>query len=158
MQIYRCRGREAFFVALEAARHSGLLSARALGWLSDALDRPGKELVAFPRDDADSGLESLVRLRLRRFGWDVRTQVRIIGTGVVDLLIDGWLIIETDGRQNHSSDEHRHRDLVRDAASTSWGHVTLRFDYALVMHDWDLVERAIVAVMPLRPRGSDPTQ
>ena len=26
-----------------------------------------------------------------------------------------------------------------------WGYLTLRFDYALIVHDWDLVERAIMA-------------
>ncbi|OAN36708.1 endonuclease domain-containing protein [Microbacterium sp. H83] len=151
LQIYRCRGAEAFFVALESARRRGLLPRRALRWLSGALDRAGRDLVAFSRSDADSGLESLTRLRLRRFGWDVRTQTQVVGTGRVDLLIDGWLIIETDGRENHESAEHRHRDLVRDATSASWGHVTLRFDYAMLLHDWELVERAIIGLMALRP-------
>lgn len=151
LQIYRCRGGEPFFVALESARRQGLLSRDGLRRLRAALDRRGQDLVDFSRADADSGLESLVRLRLRRLGWDVRTQVRVIGTGVVDLLIDGWLIVETDGRANHDGGSHRHRDLVRDATAASWGHITLRFDYALVIHDWALVERAIVSAMALRP-------
>lgn len=138
-------------MALESARRQGLISREGLRRLTAALDRDGRALVDFSRADADSGLESLVRLRMRRFGWDVRTQARVIGTGAVDLLIDGWLIIETDGRANHDGESHRHRDLVRDATAASWGHVSLRFDYAMVVHDWDLVERAIVAVMALRP-------
>ncbi len=151
IQIHGCRGDEAFFVALESARRQGLLPTEELRRLSDGVNDRGRRLVAFSRDDADSGLESLVRLRLRRFGWEVRSQVSVTGTGRVDLLIDGWLIIETDGRENHERATHRHRDLVRDATSASWGHVTLRFDYALVLHDWDLVERAIVATMRRRP-------
>jgi hypothetical protein len=32
-----------------------------------------------------------------------------------------------------------------------WGYSTLRFDYALIVHDWDLVERAILGrLRPLR--------
>lgn len=151
LQIYRCRGEEAFFVALESARRKGVISRPGLRRLSDALDAVGRELVAFSCADADSGLESLVRLRVRPYGWSVRTQARIIGTGVVDLLIDDWLIVETDGKANHDGESHRHRDLVRDANAASWGHLSLRFDYAMVVHDWDLVERALVAVMALRP-------
>lgn len=151
LQIYRCRGVEAFFVALESARRQGIISRQGLRRLSDAMDRRGRDLIDFSRADADSGLESLVRLRVRPFGWTVRTQAQIVGTGFVDLLIDDWLIVETDGKANHDAESHRHRDLVRDATAAAWGHVSLRFDYAMVIHDWDLVERALVAIMALRP-------
>lgn len=151
LQIYQCRGEEAFFVALESARRQRMISRQGLRRLSESIDRRGRDLIDFSRADADSGLESLVRLRLRRFGWSVRTQARIVGTGSVDLLIEDWLIVETDGKANHDDESHRHRDLVRDATAATWGHVSLRFDYAMVIHDWDLVERALVAIMALRP-------
>lgn len=150
LQLFRCRGRERFFVALESARRQGLIDASGLRWLRARLDRSGRELVDFSRPDSDSGLESLVRLRLRAFGWIIRTQASIVGTGRVDLLIAGWLIIEADGRANHESAALRHKDLVRDANAALWGHVTLRFDYAMIVHDWDLVERAIVTTMSTR--------
>lgn len=150
-QIYGCRGEEAFFVALESARRKRVISRKGLNWLRRKLGSRGRDLVDFSRDDADSGLESLIRLRLRRYGWDVRTQMQIIGTGRVDLLVDGWLIVEADGRENHDGDSHRHKDLVRDAQAAIWGHPTLRFDYALTVHDWETAEAAIVAVMSRRP-------
>lgn len=143
MQIFRCRGDERFFVALESARRQGLVDAGGLRWLRRVLNSRGRDLVAFSRADSDSGLESLLRLRLRRYGWSVATQVWILGTGRVDLLIDGWLIVEADGRDNHAAGPLRHKDLVRDANAASWGYTTLRFDYAMIIHDWDLVERAI---------------
>ena len=59
------------------------------------------------------------------------------------------LLVETDGRENHAGAERRHNDLVRDANAAAWGYVTLRFDYALVVHDWDLVERAILGAAGL---------
>lgn len=150
-QIYGCRGEEAFFVALESARRKRLISRKGLNWLRRKLGPRGRDLIDFSRDDADSGLESLIRLRLRRHEWDVRTQVQIIGTGRVDLLIDGWLIVEADGRENHDDGSHRRKDLIRDAQSAIWGHPTLRFDYALTVHDWETAEAAIVAVMSRRP-------
>ncbi|MDQ0728635.1 endonuclease domain-containing protein [Microbacterium sp. W4I20] len=152
VQIFRCRGDEHFFVALESARRQGVIDTAGLRWLRKSLSARGRDLVMFSRADSDSGLESLVRLRLRPFGWTVRTQAPIVGTGRVDLLIDGWLIIETDGQGNHDGPSHRHKDLVRDANAAFWGHPTLRFDYAMVVHDWDLVERAVVATIRRRDR------
>ena len=150
LQIYGCRGEESFFVALESARRKGLLSGAAIRRLRRSIDRRGRDLVDFSRDDADSGLESLIRLRTRHQGWDVQCQVWIFGTGKVDLLIDGWLIIEADGKANHDDEGHRHKDLTRDANSAMWGYTTLRFDYAMIIHDWEAVERAIVAALASR--------
>ena len=104
-----------------------------------------REAIALARRDAESGLESLVRWRLRHLGLTVRTQVRIDTVGRVDLVIGDRLIVEVDGAENHGSAEHRHRDLLRDVRAAARGYVTLRFDDALVVHDWETVERAIHA-------------
>lgn len=151
LQIHRCGGSEAFFVALESARRLGLITREGLRWLWQHSDAVARDLIDFSRADADSGLESLVRLRLRRHGWSVRSQVRFVGSGIIDLMVDDWLIIETDGKANHEAVSHRHRDLVRDATAAAWGHMTVRVDYAMVIHDWDLVERAVVATMAMKP-------
>lgn len=71
--------------------------------------------------------------------------MRIISVGVVDFLIGERLIVEVDGKQNHEGATERHRDLVRDANAAAWGYITLRFDYAQVVHDWESVELAILA-------------
>lgn len=155
-QIYHCVGAEGFFVALESARAKGLLDQAGLHWLRGSVDRAGQDLIDFSRADAGSGLESLVRLRTRHRGWDVRTQVHIVATGRVDLLIEGWLIVETDGKENHDGRSHRHRDLLRDANAAIWGHGTLRFDYAMVIADWELVEDAIAATLATRSPAPRP--
>lgn len=144
-QVLACRGVEEFFVVLESALRQGLLDRHGEAWLRTHTNADAREALALARRDADSGLESLVRWRLRTYGLRVRTQVRIPGVGRVDLLIGDRLVIETDGRRNHDGASLRHKDLVRDANAAKWGYVTLRFDYALVVHDWDLVERAILA-------------
>jgi hypothetical protein len=77
----------------------------------------------------------------------VQTQRTVVGVGRVDLLIGDRLLIEADGVDNHDGPSHRHKDLVRDANAAAWGLVTLRFDYALIVHDWDLVEAAIVGML-----------
>lgn len=146
-QILRCHGVEDFFVAPESARRLELIDVRGLQWLAAHTNAAGREAVRLSRADADSGLESLLRWRLREYGLTVRTQVRIAGVGRVDLLIADVVIVEADGKGNHDADSHRHRDLVRDAVATTWGYRTLRFDYAMIVHDWELVESAILAAV-----------
>ncbi|WP_307486179.1 endonuclease domain-containing protein [Microbacterium trichothecenolyticum] len=144
-QIFFCRGVEEFFVALESALHARKIGRSGLDWLAKNTSPLAREAIALARRDAESGLESLVRWRLRHLDLTVRTQVRIDTVGRVDLLIGDALIVEVDGVENHRSAEHRHRDLLRDARAAAQGFVTLRFDYALVVHDWETVERAIGA-------------
>jgi hypothetical protein len=65
LQIRRCHGVEEFFVVLESALRLGLIDDDGRRWLHERVDAAGREL-ALARDDADSGLESLLRWRLRR--------------------------------------------------------------------------------------------
>ncbi len=146
-QILSCKGVEAFFVTLESALKARLLTRAGWAWLRAHVNGEGREAMELARSDADSGLESLLRWRLRGRRLRVRTQVRILGVGVVDVLIGERLIIEADGKDNHEDDEHRHKDLVRDANAAVWGYATLRFDYALIVHEWELVEAAILGAV-----------
>lgn len=146
-QILACRGVEEFFVATESALRQEMLPPPERAKLAAVLTAEGRDALAFARGDADSGLESLLRWRLRRHGLSVRTQVRVVGVGRVDFLIGERLIVEVDGADNHDGPSHRHKDLVRDAHAAMWGYATLRFDYAMVVHDWELVEAAILATL-----------
>lgn len=67
------------------------------------------------------------------------------GVGIVDFVLGDRLILELDGKRNHEGATLRHKDLVRDAVAASHGFDTLRFDYAMVVHEWELVEAAILA-------------
>lgn len=143
-QILRCCGVEDFFVALESAMHLRRIGPAGLEWLGANTNDVGRTAIRLAQWDADSGLESLVRWRLREYRLPVRTQVSIASVGAVDLLIGERLIIEADGKDNHDDESHRHQDLLRDANAAANGYVTLRFDYALIVHDWPRVERAIL--------------
>lgn len=149
-QLLRCQGVEAMFVSLESALRLGMLSRAELRTLRAAVPRSVREVIDDARADADSGLESLLRFRLRGHGLAVRTQVAVFGVGRVDFLIGDRLIVEVDGKPGHLDAPSRHKDLVRDANAAAWDLETLRFDYALIMHDWDLVERAILARVAAR--------
>lgn len=151
-QILHCRGIEEFFVVLESALRQRVVDTGDLRWLRSRTNAAAREAIDLARSDADSGLESLLRWRLRHLNVSVRTQVPIAGVGVVDAVIGDRLLIEVDGRENHDGASMRHKDLVRDANAALWGYMTLRFDYALIVHDWDLVEAAILGALA-RPQS-----
>lgn len=144
---YGCHGAEFFFAALESAWNRGLIGGSALRRIRAALPSGARWLVDFARADADSGLESLVRLRLHIAGIAVETQVSLPGVGHVDLVIAGRVVLEADGRENHDGPSQRHRDLRRDAAASALGYESLHFDYAMIVHDWPTVLTAIRAAI-----------
>lgn len=144
-QIAACAGEEAFFVCLESALRNRKLTKAGIRWLRLVLPAASAVLIDQARANADSGLESIVRYRLLSFGISMRSQVEITGVGWVDFVIGDRLILEIDGRGNHDGASERHKDLLRDARAAALGYETLRFDYAMVLHDWPVVEAAIRA-------------
>lgn len=145
VQILRCKGDEVFFAALESALRQGLVDRRGAERLRPHVPSRSRWLIDFARHDADSGLESLLRLRLHRHGISLVSQVDVPGVGIVDFVIGDCLILEADG-DTHDGPA-RHRDRVRDAVAMALGFVTLRFDYAMIVHDWPLVENAVLAAV-----------
>jgi very-short-patch-repair endonuclease len=145
--LRRCRGAEHFVVALESALRLGVLDEAGRAVLRSLVPKYARALVDEARSDADSGLESLLRHRLRRLGIDLWSQVRIPGVGQVDFVLGDRLILEVDGRENHDGPSERHRDLTRDAAAAALGFDTLRFDYAMIVHEWPVVEAAILGML-----------
>jgi very-short-patch-repair endonuclease len=145
LQILGCHGPEAFFAGLESALRRGLVTDERRAILRTAVSLEHRWLVDFARSDADSGLESILRLRLHRHGITLASQVPIPGVGTVDFVLGDCLILEADGA-THGGDQ-RHADLVRDAVAMSLGFVTLRFDSALILHEWELVETAVLAAI-----------
>jgi very-short-patch-repair endonuclease len=147
VHLYLCRGDEAFFAAFESAWRQRLLSKAARGRIRAALPASARWLVDLARSDADSGLESLLRLRLHILGIRLDCQIAIRTVGKVDFVIGGRLILEADGKANHDSSTKRHGDRVRDAAASLLGYETLRFDYAQIVHDWPTVQAAILGAL-----------
>ncbi len=93
-------------------------------------------------DQSDSGLETILVVRLSPWGLLMRQQVVLLGRPV-DLLIGERLVIQVDGFAHHSTSAQRSKDVAFDAELVLMGYTVLRFTYAQVMHDWPLVERTI---------------
>lgn len=147
VHAFRCHGDEFFFAAFESAWNKRLIGHADRARIRRALPRRARWLVDLARGDAESGLESVVRLRLSLLGIRVRAQVSLDGVGRVDFVIEDRVILEADGKGNHDGTPQRHRDLRRDAVASRLGYETLRFDYALIIHDWDTVIAAILAAL-----------
>lgn len=103
--------------------------------------------AASPR--SDSGIESIGRFRLELMGLDVDVLVRLSRIGTVDLLIDGWLVVEMDGKEFHEGDQFE-RDQQRDLKAASARYRTLRFSWRQVMFAWPTVETAVLAALASR--------
>jgi very-short-patch-repair endonuclease len=147
LQIRGCHGEDAFFATLESALHAGVLDEVGRDALRERMTESARWLVDLARSDADSGLESLLRLRLHRLGLELHTQMEVPGVGRVDFVVGDRLIIEVDGMAGHDDEPSRHKDRLRDAVAAAHGYLTIRFDYALVVHDWPIVEDAVRAIV-----------
>lgn len=145
VHVLRCGGDEAFFAALESALKQRKI--RSTAGLRRRIPASARWLIDLAREDADSGLESLLRLRLHLIGLRLDCQVSLSGVGRVDFVVDGRVILEVDGAEHHAGRSARHRDLQRDAAASRLGYETLRFDYAMVMHHWPVVRAAVMAAL-----------
>lgn len=143
IHAYRCLDGEAFFAAYESAWNKRLIGAHDRARIRRELPRSAHWLLDLARPDAESGLESLIRLRMHLLGIRLDCQVLIPGVGRVDFVLEGRIILEADGRENHTHAK-RHADLGRDAAASALGYETLRFDYAIIVHDWPTVVAAIL--------------
>ncbi|WP_308291259.1 endonuclease domain-containing protein [Microbacterium ureisolvens] len=104
--------------------------------------RQARECAERASTQSDSGLETILVVRLGGWGVPMRQQVVLLGRPV-DLLIGDRLVIQVDGFAHHSSSAQRSKDVAFDAELTLNGYTVFRFTYAQIMHDWDTVERTI---------------
>ncbi|MGV9825904.1 DUF559 domain-containing protein [Gordonia sp. NPDC003429] len=147
----KCLDDEGIVVVCDSILHLGLLELRDLDDVFAAAPRRVRRLLDHCDPTAESGTETMVRLRLRLLGIGVSTQVRIIGLGRVDLLVGTRLIIEVDSEEFHDrSAAQRARDRRRDEIATDLGYIPLRLDYKRVMYEWADAEATILDIVRRR--------
>ncbi|MEQ4518705.1 type IV toxin-antitoxin system AbiEi family antitoxin domain-containing protein [Pseudarthrobacter sp. B907] len=106
--------------------------------------------LVIPR--ADSLLEVLANTWFRRAGLQVRRHVEIPGVGEVDFLVEGCLIVETDG-EAHLEPRQVKKDRRRNNASVVGGYLVLRFSYDDVVYHPERMLAQVFAVLEVRRRG-----
>ncbi|OBB58633.1 hypothetical protein A5757_15380 [Mycobacterium sp. 852013-51886_SCH5428379] len=99
--------------------------------------------------ESESGTETIIRLRLRALGINLRTQVSIPAVGRVDFLVGDRLIIEADSREHHLPKYQS--DRTRDRVAGGLGFLVIRLTYEDVVYRWDIVVADILSIV--RRRG-----
>lgn len=132
--------------AMESAIRCGVLSLTELQRGTAAASARVRSLVVQVQPTADSGLETIVRLLVTALGFRVAAQVRYPGIGIVDLVVEGWVVIETDG-SHHDEPIVSVRDRRRDARHAAAGRTPLRFRYHQVMNELPSVAAAIIGAV-----------
>lgn len=122
----RCQHPRDAIATLDSAWHLGVVDEAQLNDLFARLPPRYRSLRRLLDRRAESGTESLVRLMFRAIGCRIELQVSIDGVGRVDLVVDGWLLIECDSEAHHGSWQDHKRDRRRDAAAVALGYTPLR--------------------------------
>lgn len=139
--------REDAIASIDSALHQGRLDDDGLDRLFALLPQRCRAWRLQLDASAESGLESLLRVPCRDRGWRVETQMPAPGGGRGDLLIDGWLWVETDGDEWHDNEKQAAKDRRRGTAITAAGGRWLRFGYADVVHERPRTMAVIELVM-----------
>ena len=131
---------DALRVAAEAARGHGASALRQAVRFADAL--------------ADSPLESVLRLLVSLLPCHIDVQLRVRGAGRVDLVLDGWLVLEADGFEFHSDRSSYREDRRRGNVLPGRRMVLLRYSWEdLRFRPWEVLAQ-IEDVLRLGPPWS----
>ena len=138
--------------AISRRNREPLLPQSQLALLRDALPRHLRCAVDLADPACESPAETIARLGLHAAGLQFRTQVPVTGEYRADFVVDGWLVLEIDGKQ-HSGEEAFRSDRERDALMAWYGHRVLRFTYDQVVNRWpwvlDVIRKVLAEGRPL---------
>ena len=142
LRFARTETDEQVIATVESAVKKGRLSRSEIPGLLQRMPRRLRRLSVRVNFLAGSGLETVARLRLEDLGLTVQQQVEI-GPDTVDIVIDGWLVIELDGDEWH----HPVKDRIRTNRLIRAGYRVLRFGHREVFADWDKTFATIVEML-----------
>ena len=143
----RCVDADTAVQLMDSALHRGLLDRADLTGIVTGAPPACHVLLDRVNGAAESGTESLVRVRLQRRRVKLRIQVQILDIGRVDLLVGDRFVIEVDSRSHHTSEQNYAEDRKRDRRLAASGYLVVRLTYEDVMSGWDTVEPDILAII-----------
>lgn len=144
-----CIDRETLVAAVDSLLQRGILSASEVDQILLSTPR-GRAVRALVDGAAESGIESLLRLRLRAHRIRLRSQVTITGVGRVDLLVGERLVVEVDGYAWHGDPSRFENDRRRDRELLRRGYLVMRASYRQVIDELDGLVEAILDVVRRR--------
>jgi very-short-patch-repair endonuclease len=142
----RCASREQLIVIADSIVYRELATLETLrSWSCSAPGRV-RAWLDHVEPKAESGTESMVRLRLMALGLGVRVQ-QWIGSRRVDLMIGERLIIECDSAAYHADAEAFQRDRRTDRIHLAQGYLVVRLTWEQIHDEWPQIERDILAIV-----------
>lgn len=140
--VIACQPREHAITVIESALNKQLITYTELTTLP--LSQSAQKIVAACSRFSDSGLESLVRTRLRWLRIPIRPQAWVLGHRV-DFLIGDRLVLQIDG--GHHVGAQRDSDIHHDALLLQHGYVVIRVSYRHVMEQWPETQDLILGAI-----------
>lgn len=137
--IADCQPYEAALAVWESALNSRQVEKQELARLP--LKPAARRLLEAATPFSDSGLETLVLVRLRWLRLPIRPQIWIHGHHV-DFLIGERLVLQVDG--GHHVGRQRSEDVAHDAALMLLGYHVIRVTYPQVVHRWHEVQELVM--------------
>ena len=154
VQAHRCLDPIAWIASLDSALRLGIIRESELAIIRAAIRRQDRHLIELVDRRAESGLESIARVIARELGFRVRSQVRFPGVGRVDLLVEDWVVVETDGSAFHDAAVSA-RDRLRDARLSALGRTAIRPGYSLVVYERQALARQLIGAVASHRRVKD---
>lgn len=155
LQCLRCLPeREAFAVAESSVVLRQLTLAQLRAATLGRINAKINAIVARINPASESILETVARYELESAGYQVQIQKYFPGLGRLDMLLDGVLGLELDGREHHSTETAFDEDRRRNNYYVVNGIPTLRIKYSTVFYHPEeflqLVSSAMAKVMSQR--------
>lgn len=138
---------DAIAIAQSAMRFQGVSRAALEAQLGARYYGVARRRLAKADGLSESVPEISARLLFDAAGLEFRRQVQVPGVGRVDFMLGGWLIVEVNGYQFHSSRDAWRKDMARLNAAQALGYATLSFAPEQVWNTPDVVLRDIRAVL-----------
>ncbi|GAA1750624.1 DUF559 domain-containing protein [Agromyces humatus] len=145
VQIARCQPVEQAVAVCDSALVRCKVSLPELRALA-ASDPVLRRVVEHVHPRADSGVESIARVRLARRGVLMVPQIEVDGHRV-DGMIGQRLLLQFDGFGPHSSRAQRNKDLREDQRLVRKGYLVVRFSRDQVMYEWAMIESTVLSLM-----------
>jgi hypothetical protein len=142
-QAVLCLDDEHAVAAIDSALRKKVIHPHDLDSLFSSLPRRLQPLRAELDPHADSGPESIVRVRMRRAGFVVESQVPVPGSSKLDLLVNGVVGLDLDSRAWHTGEEQISRDYGKTLQSFAFGRPTLRILPHQIFDQWPSTVAAI---------------
>ncbi|MGN6221926.1 MAG: hypothetical protein ACTHNQ_20705 [Microbacterium sp.] len=152
-QATNCQAPRAAVASLDSALHLGLIDEDDLEEIFSRVQPRKRLLRGFVDGRSESGPETILRMIALMLGFSVDVQVVIRGVGRVDLVLDGWLVVECDSEAFHSGWESQKRDRRRDGPLAARGLVSYRPIAADIMYNSDAIVAALRGLRDAHERG-----